>query len=431
MRYSRGAQQCVSHTVTTKHRQTNKKMKNIGIKISLYLNYFVFAILLNSVGIVILKSQKNYGVDEVEASILEAFKDMPIAIVSFFIASFLPRIGYRKSMLIGLGLVTLACISMYFGNSFDNAKILFATVGVSFALIKVSVYSLIGTVTETKKEHNALMSSIEGFFMVGIALAYFLFPAFNTENDRDSWLNVYWFLAGLSFLSFLFLLFVKFEESEVSAGANLKDDFMQMFKLMAKLLTVIFVISVFLFVMIEQGILSWLPTFNTKVLHLPENISIMMASILAISLAIGRLIAGIVTKKVNWIWVLSFCILSAMLIVIFVLPKTVGLEVKSINTLSDIPLIGFAFPLIGLFIAPIYPLLNSIVLSALPKNLQSSMTGLIVIFSALGGTLGSRITGWLFKNEGPENAFYFTLIPMTFLLISFFILKKITAKDEI
>jgi len=405
-------------------------MKNIGIKISLYLNYFVFAILLNSVGIVILKSQKNYGVDEVQASILEAFKDMPIAIVSFFIASFLPRIGYRKAMLTGLGLVTLACISMYFGNSFDNAKILFAAVGVSFALIKVSVYSLIGTVTETKKEHNALMSSIESFFMIGIALAYFLFPAFNNENDPNSWLNVYWLLAALSFLSFLFLFFVKFEETQ-AAGANLKDDFSQMFKLIIKLLTIIFVISVFLFVMIEQGILSWLPTFNTKVLRLPENISIMMASILAVSLAVGRFIAGIVTKKVNWIWVLSVCIISAMLLVIFVLPKTVGLEVKEIHTLSDIPLIGFAFPLIGLFIAPIYPLLNSIVLSALPKNLQSSMTGLIVIFSALGGTLGSRITGWLFKHQGPENAFYFTLIPMSLLLISFFILKKITAEDEI
>ncbi|MDX6181177.1 MFS transporter [Flavobacterium sp. Fl-77] len=406
-------------------------MKNIGIKISLYLNYFVFAILLNSVGIVILKSQKNYGVDEVQASILEAFKDMPIAIVSFFIASFLPRIGFKKAMLIGLGLVTLACISMYFGNSFDNAKILFATVGVSFALIKVSVYSLIGTVTENQKQHNALMSSIEGVFMIGIALAYFLFPAFNDESDPNSWLNVYWFLAALSLLSFAFLFFTKFEEPKTTSEQNFKDDFLQMFKLIAKTLTIVFVISVFLFVMIEQGILSWLPTFNTKVLHLPENISIMMASILAISLAVGRLIAGIVTQKINWIWVLTFCIIAAMLIVIFVLPKVVGLEVKSINSLTDIPLIGFAFPLIGLFIAPIYPLLNSIVLSALPKNLQSSMTGLIVIFSALGGTLGSRITGWLFKNQSPEKAFYFTLIPMFLLLISFFILKKITAKDEI
>ena len=401
-------------------------MEKSTIKWAMYLNYFVFAILLNSVGIVILKVQRNYGVDELEASILEAFKDLPIAIVSFLVASFLPRIGYKRAMLIGLGLVYMACITMYFGNSFATAKLLFATVGVSFALIKVSVYSLIGTVTENQQEHNSLMSSIEGVFMIGIALAYFLFPAFNSETNPDAWLNVYWLLAGISGVSFAFLFLAKSEDQVEVPGVNLLDDFRQMFQLMAKLLTIVFVISAFLFVMIEQGIMSWLPTFNSKVLHLPENISIMMASILAISLAVGRLAAGFLTKKINWIWILSACIIIAMLIVIFVLPKAVGLEVKTITSLFDIPLIGFAFPLVGLFIAPIYPLLNSVVLSALPKSLHSSMTGLIVVFSALGGTLGSRIIGYLFKNEGPENAFYYTLIPMALLLFSFFILKKLT-----
>ena len=401
-------------------------MEKSTIKWAMYLNYFVFAILLNSVGIVILKAQRYYGVDELEASILEAFKDLPIAIVSFLVASFLPRIGYKRAMLIGLGLVYMACITMYFGNSFATAKLLFATVGVSFALIKVSVYSLIGTVTENQQEHNSLMSSIEGVFMIGIALAYFLFPAFNSETNPDAWLNVYWLLAGISGVSFAFLFLAKSENQVEVPGVNLLDDFRQMFQLMAKLLTIVFVISAFLFVMIEQGIMSWLPTFNSKVLHLPENISIMMASILAISLAVGRLAAGFLTKKINWIWILSACIIIAMLIVIFVLPKAVGLEVKTITSLSDIPLIGFAFPLVGLFIAPIYPLLNSVVLSALPKSLHSSMTGLIVVFSALGGTLGSRIIGYLFKNEGPENAFYYTLIPMALLLFSFFILKTLT-----
>ena len=402
-------------------------MKKSTVKIAMYLNYFVFAILLNSVGIVILKSQANYGVDELQSSILEAFKDLPIAVVSFLIASFLPRIGYKKAMLIGLALVSFACITMYFGNSFNTAKLLFATVGVSFALIKVSVYSLIGTVTENQKEHNSLMSTIEGVFMIGIALAYFLFPAFNSDTNPDAWLNVYWLLAGISLVSFGFLFFTKFENQTEIPGVNLIDDFKQMFKLFIKLLTIVFVISAFLFVMIEQGIMSWLPTFNSKVLHLPQNISIMMASILAVSLAIGRLLAGILTQKINWIWVLSFCIIIAMLIVIFILPKVVGLEVKEINSLGDIPLIGFAFPLVGLFIAPIYPLLNSVVLSALPQKLHSSMTGLIVVFSALGGTLGSRIIGYLFKNEGPENAFYYTLIPMFLLFVSFFLLKKLTA----
>ncbi len=397
----------------------------------MFLNYFVFAILLNSVGIVILKSQNNYGVDEVQASILEPFKDMPIAIVSFLVASFLPRIGFKRGMLIALGLVALACVQMYFGNSFLSAKILFATVGVSFALIKVSVYSMIGMVTDNQKGHNSLMSSIEGVFMIGIALAYFLFPAFNDPNNPDAWLNVYWLLAALSALSFLFLLSTKFEKSIEIPGADLLDDFFQMFKLLAKLLTVVFVISAFLFVMIEQGIMSWLPTFNNKVLHLPESVGIMMASILAISLAVGRLLAGFITKHINWIWVLIICTISAMLLVIFVLPKAVGLEIKDINTIADIPLVGFAFPIVGLFIAPIYPLLNSVVLSALPKKLHSPMTGLIVVFSALGGSLGSMVVGWLFKNKGAENAFYFTLIPMSLLLLAYFILKKLTTKNAV
>lgn len=406
-------------------------MRNLAVRLTLYINYFVFAILLNSVGIVILKAQKNYGVDEVQASVLEAFKDLPIAIVSFFVASFLPRIGYKKGMLIGLGLVTAACLFMYFGNSFNTAKLLFATVGVSFALIKVSVYSMIGMVTETKREHNSMMSSIEGVFMIGIALAYFIFPAFNDESNPDSWLNVYWLLAGLTTLSFLFLVFTKFEKAPEAPGSNLLDDFAQMWQLLTKVLIIVFILSAFLFVMIEQGIMSWLPTFNDRVLKLPENVSVRMASILAISLAIGRLLAGQLTKKINWIWVLSFCTIIAMLLVVFILPGTTGLKVKEINSITDIPLIGFAFPIVGLFIAPIYPLLNSVVLSALPKKLHSPMTGLIVVFSALGGTLGSRAIGWLFKTKGPENAFYYTLLPMAVLLVSYFILKKLTEKNAV
>ena len=80
-------------------------MKNLGIKAALYINYFVFAILLNSVGIVIKQAIDNYNVSETSASILEAFKDLPIAFVSFFVASFLPKIGYKKSMLLALLIV--------------------------------------------------------------------------------------------------------------------------------------------------------------------------------------------------------------------------------------------------------------------------------------------------------------------------------------
>ena len=401
------------------------------LKLSLYINYFVFAILLNSVGIVILKSRQEYGVDEVTASTLELFKDLSIAIISFFIASFLPRIGYKKAMLFGLGLVTFGSVMMYFGNSFASARLLFALVGISFALIKVSIYSMIGLVTSNEKEHSSLMSSIEGVFMFGIALAYFIFPAFNNDAEPGSWLKVYWLLAAMSTVSFLFLYFTKFTEVGEISGRNLAEDAKQMFALFATVLVAVFVLSAFLFVMVEQGIMTWLPTFNKEVLKLSTNVSIMMASILAITSGVGRMLAGFITKKYPWHYVLMVCICCAMALVVFVLPKMVSLPPVNVENLADIPLIAYAFPLVGLFLAPIYPLLNSAVLSALPQKLHSAMTGLIVIFSALGGTIGSRIVGYLFREYGPEKGFYFTLIPMIILMICMYVLRRITQKQVV
>lgn len=288
---------------------------------------------------------------------------------------------------------------------------------------------MIGMVTSNEKEHSALMSSIEGVFMFGIALASFLFPAFNVEGDSSAWLRVYWVLAVLTSLSFLFLWFTPGKEQATEPGSDLMQDLKRMARLLVKQLVLVFVISAFLFVMIEQGIMTWLPTFNKEVLHLPENISIMMASILSFSLGIGRLAAGYFSGKMGWHKVLLICLAGAMAIVVFILPKTVNAGGSEIQSFGDLPLLAFAFPLVGLFIAPIYPLLNSAVLSALPQQLHSPMTGLIVIFSAIGGTLGSRMIGYLFKHTGADQAFYYTLIPMAVLVICVTLLRKLTIKS--
>ncbi|MFH4969438.1 MFS transporter [Gaetbulibacter sp. M240] len=399
-------------------------MKNLGIKISVYLNYFVFAILLNSVGIVIERSITVYKVTESQASVLEAFKDLPIAIVSFLVASFLPRFGYKKAMLAGLAVVFLGCLLMISGNSFYYTKILFLSIGVSFALIKLSVYSLIGILTETKKEHAAMMSSIEGFFMVGIASAYFLFPAFfNDKSDMDSWLNVYYVLCGIIAVSFIFLLFSKLDYEVEAIGTTLIEDIKQSGKLIVVPLVLVFIISAFLFVMIEQGIMSWLPTFNKKIFKFDSVLSTQMASILALSLALGRFIAGFLTKYIKWVYLVIICVVISGSILVYVLPQLIidNAITTEITSITDVPYLGFILPLIGLFIAPIYPLLNSTVLSSLPKSLHSPMSGLIIIFSALGGTLGSRIVGELFQHIGGANAFYFLLIPMVLLII--FVIK--------
>lgn len=404
---------------------------NWNIKLSLYLNYFVFAILLNSVGIVIARSIKMYGVDEKQASILEAFKDLPIAIVSFFIASFLPRIGYKLSMQIALCMVLVGCLGMRLGNSFWAAKCMFLSVGVSFALIKLSVYSLVGIVTHNPKEHSSLMSSIEGFFMVGIASAYFLFPAFYSEVNPNAWLNVYLILCVLILISLAFLSISDINISSPTAGANWKEDIKNSIQLVLVPLVLVFILSAFFFVMLEQGVMTWLPRFNEKIFSFSDKLSVQMASLLALSLAVGRFIAGWLSRKVSWVLIVIGCSLCAVVLLLAILPRLneSGNVVYQISRLSHVPLLGFMLPLIGLFIAPIYPLLNSTVLSHLPKNLHAPMSGLIIIFSALGGTLGSRIVGILFKAVGGVSAFYFLILPIILLIISVLLIQRIIKKQ--
>lgn len=409
-------------------------MANWKIKLSLFLNYFVFAILLNSVGSVILQVQNNYRVSESSASILEAFKDLSIAAVSFLIASYIARIGYKRSMLIGLTLVGVACLLMPMVGGFAMTKLLFAATGTSFALIKVSVYSTIGIVTKDKKEHASFMNFIESFFMVGILTGYFIFGAFVDDKNPQSteWLRVYYLLAGITFVAFLLLLSAPLDESAVqpSDSKNSVEEFGDMIKLAIKPLVLVFIVSVFTYVLIEQSIMSWLPTFNSKVIHLPTTLSLQMSSILAASTAIGRLAAGFALRRIQWFLVLIGCLITASVLVLIAIPLAQSTSGEPVTSWADAPLGAFVFPLIGLFIAPIYPAINSVVLSNLPTRQHGPMSGLIVIFSALGGTTGSIITGTIFEWYGGQTAFYFSLVPISLLAISLFFFNRLQKKSE-
>ncbi len=399
------------------------------IKLSLFLNYFVFAILLNSVGTVILQVQNNYGITESSASVLEAFKDLSIALVSFLVASYITRIGYKRAMLLALGFVTAACLLMPTIGGFAMSKLLFATVGASFALIKVSVYATIGIITTDKQEHASFMSFIESFFMVGILCGYFIFSAFVDDANPQStaWLGVYYLLAGIAFVALLLLWSTPLDESAVKAepGKPLTEDFAEMFKLLAQMLVLVFIISAFFYVLIEQSIMSWLPTFNKSVLKLPVSLSIQMASILAASTAIGRFLAGALLRKMDWYIVLTSCLVAAAALVLVAIPLAKGVDGSSVTGWGDAPLAAFIFPLIGLFLAPIYPAINSAVLSALPARMHGPMSGLIVIFSALGGTTGSLLTGAIFEKFGGQTAFYFSLMPIAILTLSLFMFNRL------
>ena len=393
--------------------------------------YFIFAILLNSVGTVILQSINSFGISKVQASTLEGFKDLPIAIVSFLVAAYIPRIGYKIALLTGLLAVTAASLAAPVFGNFIVIKLLFACIGASFALVKVSVYSIIGQISDSEKSHSSTLNTVEGIFMVGSLIGYWLFSYFIDTNNLQSlaWLNVYYVLAALLIFTSVLVAFSPIKAPASSEkNVNFADAFISMLKMSYQPLVLIFIISIFLYVLIEQGISTWLPTFNREILQLPVDISVQMTSIFAASLAAGRLLAGQILKHVNWYRFLQVCIIGMAALIIGILPLTQSIEARDISSLSDLPLAAYLLPLIGLLMAPIYPVLNSIMLSSLETEKHAPMTGLIVVFSALGGTTGSIITGTVFEFFDGQTAFYLSLIPMLGVFIALRGFRTATAR---
>ncbi len=399
---------------------------------ALVLIYMIFAILLNSVGTVILQSIVTFGISKPHASLLEAFKDLTIALTSFIVASFLPALGYRRAMMLSLVLVGSACTLMPLHPGFHTTEFLFTCVGVGFAMTKVAVYSSIGLLTTDKTGHSRLTNTIEGLFMVGVLLGSWLFSAFidPAAPANPRWYNVYWLLAALCAAVFALLATARLDESAAHAAtaSSPAESFAGMLRLLVRPLVYCFLISAFLYVLIEQSFGTWLPTFNKEILKLPNTMSIQLASILAGATALGRISAGFVLKRVPWHVLLNLCVLAMGLLVVLTLPLAANVVARRDVGWFDAPIVAYLIPLIGVLMAPIYPVINSVALSALPKPLHAPMTGLIVVFSALGGTLGSRITAIVFSRFDGIHAFYFSLLPMTLLLIALFFFRRETER---
>ncbi len=402
-------------------------MSRFMIIAAIAVSYYVFAILLNSVGTVILQSINSFDISKPQASTLEGFKDLSIAIVSFLIASVIPRVGYKLAMLFGLALVAVACSLAPSIANFLFIKILFACIGTAFALVKVSVYAVIGQLSSSTKAHSSLMNTIEGIFMLGVLSGYWIFAGFIDPNNDASlaWLNVYYLLATMVAFTFLIVMFAPIAPVQLANESTVASEFTSMLKLAYKPLVLVFIFSIFLYVLIEQGIGSWLPTFNNEVIGLPTQVSIQITSIFAIALAVGRLTAGAVLRKMNWYPFLNICLAGMAVVMLISLPLAETNDIQTdVASWSDAPLAAFLIPMIGLMMAPIYPVINSVMLSTLPLAQHAPMTGLIVVFSALGGTTGSIITGFIFDAIGGQNAFYLSLVPIAALMATLFFFKK-------
>lgn len=401
--------------------------------LALIMAYAVLGLLMNSVGTVILQSIQNYGVSKPLAATLEACKDLSVVAASFLFAVALPGFGFRRAQIAVMLVIAAGALLMPFANSFWATQLFFVLTGLCFGVAKVATYSSIGLLRADREGHASLTSLVEGVFMVGILAGIWMFGWFiAADRTGRDWLDVYWVVAALAAGAALSWWSADLDESRSHAAGTepVAASRREMLALAGLPATIAFLLAIFLYVLIEQSIGTWLPTFNNEMLHLPAAMSVQASSIFIAALAIGRLGASALVRRLGWLRLLLGCLALMAALVVLTLPTTRGLTMRSDVTWLSAPLAAYIFPLIGVFMAPIYPIVCSVMLSALPQERHAAMVGLIVIFSALGGTIGSLLTGMVFDAFSGQVAFYLVLAPIAAIAVALLRFHRIIARNQ-
>lgn len=394
--------------------------------VALCLSYALLGLLMNSVGTVILQSIAHYDVSKPHAATLEACKDLSVVVASFLFATALPRFGLRRAQIVVALLIAAGSFAISVADGFVAMQFFFVLVGLCFGVAKVATYATIGLLRPQREAHASLTVLIEGVFMVGILAGIWLFGRFiGHDATGRGWLAVYRVIAALAVATALLWWSVDLDERATrSAQAPGRGDMLALLALPA---TIAFLAAIFLYVLTEQSIGTWLPTFNNQVLHLPGAMSVQVSGIFVAALAVGRLGASPLVARLGWLRLLLGCLGAVAALVVVTLPSTRGLVSRPNIGWLNAPAAAYIFPLIGVVMAPIYPIVSSVVLSALPRERHAAMVGLMVIFSALGGTIGSFITGLIFDRFSGQTAFYLVLLPLALIAVALIRLERLTA----
>jgi len=303
-----------------------------------------------------------------------------------------------------LWLVVIGCLLLPVLDDFWFFKIWFIIIGVSFAIAKISVFAIIKSNAGTEKQLSKIMSRVEASFMIGIFCVNMGFGWLLNSRFHEFWKFGFWLIALLSLFTLWKLM--KSDYQEVSSGK------MQRLSGLRKIMTpsnLLFFFILFLLVFTEQCFNSWLPTFYKKNLNVNSFYALQSSAFLALFSFLGRYLTSKFITRFQWLRYILFCLVTLMILMIVS-------QILVLNIKENLWILLFIFPILGLFIAPLYPLYNSRFLANIEKEKVNLMVSFIVIFSSMGSSVGSLGMSYVFALGADLYFMLFAMLPLLLIL---------------
>ena len=342
-----------------------------------FLMFTLFAMTTDAVGVIIPQIIDEFNLSLTQASAFHYAPMIAIAISGIALGFLADRIGRKATIIIGLGLFSLACFLFSQGKSFGFFICLLLLSGTAIGIFKTGALALIGDISPDTRSHTRTMNTVEGFFGVGAMIG----PAIVTAllASQVSWTYLYLIAGVLSIALILIASSVNYplhHPAPDAQPASLKSTF----SMLRNRYALGFSFAIGLYVATEVAIYVWMPSFLKDYSGSYLALASYALTIFFVLRAGGRFLGSWILLRFHWAKVMA--LFSGCIFLCFLGSALFGVEAGV-----------FLLPLSGLFMSMIYPTLNSKGISCFAKNEHGSIAGVILFFTAVSAAVGPLLMG--------------------------------------
>ena len=366
-----------------------------------FLMFMMFAMTTDSVGVIIPQIVEEFSLSLTAAGAFHYATMAAIAVSAVLLGFLADRFGRKQTIVLGLTIFAVNSYLFVIGDSFAYFLCLLTISGASIGIFKTGALALIGDISSSTTEHTSTMNLVEGFFGVGAIVG----PAIVTSliNANVSWKWLYSIAGSLCVVLILIALSVRYPRTMQAPEEAV--DLRRTLRMTGNPYALAFGCGVLLYVAIEASVYVWGPLYLADYRGPWAPFATYAVSVFFFLRAAGRFMGGWMLAKYDWSWVLAFMSLA----ILVCLAGSVFGGVRSGVVL---------LPLSGLFMAVIYPTLNSKGISCFPKSEHGAVAGVILFFTCGGAVLGPLAMAAMIDALGaPKYAFLTATVFAALLLV--------------
>lgn len=383
--------------------------KKIFINISCFYGAMVFGMALVMTSPILIEiSQRIDRNIENMGSIFSLFYGGFI-IGSFLSSSIINYWGRKKTLSFFYFLLFISVLGMAFIFNYPFLIVVFSLIGLSGGFIESQVSSIVLEVN--KKNEGLFVNLTQVFFGIGAFIGP-LILTFIISKGID-WKYSYIILSLICLINFIYFLFINIPDTRLKKIRGSIKTFKPV-TLDKGAVFFLLVFAIFFYVSAEMGLVIWFPTFLRLNKLFSSILASQVLSFFWLSFVAGRLLIGLLTKKVK--------ILNILLVVTILSIPSVLLGIYIENKF----LIIFAFILTGLLFSGIWPLIVSLGGLRYPSK-RDFVVSILVMAGGVGGLFSPWLIGKVFSSLNllfALNIIYIFLFFLIALIISLVIIDR-------